>query len=461
MRERAGSTTMRLRQALNRSLFKETPADAVRFHGWEGALAAIAFLALLMALHLLRAGPTDALNSLWAEDGAIFLQGAMTLGSFDALTSTYAGYVVVVPRLIAETAMLAPLGDAPVVVNLASLLVVGLSGLAVWAGSAGHIHSPFLRGLLAALTVLSPVASLEAVVSASYVSWYMLFASFWLLLWRPATTWGAVAAGLFVLATALSTPGIVFLIPLGLLRAIAVRDRHDAVIAGAFTIGLAIQLPVTALSDESAVDPGWSSAIGTAYLQRVVDGGVLGEHLGGIAWGRWGWPFLIALVAAAALSFLLALRAAGTGRLLALIAVVTSIGMFAVSAYQRAAGEALRWPADVHFGFGGRYAIVPALLLVSAILVLLDPREGSARPGVRRWAVAGVTAVLLAGLVTSFDVSDPEVRTMAPWNQSLDEAASACGEGIGAAPIFIAPPGTAMYVTCERLESRYGAALAP
>jgi len=462
MRERAGSTMTRLRHALDRSLFKAPPTDALRLHGWEGALAAVAFIALLMVLHLLRTEPTDTLNSLWAEDGAVFFHGALSESFLDAITSSYAGYLVVVPRLISEVATITPLEDAPVVINLVSILLVALSGLAVWVGSAGHIRSPFLRGLLAALTVLSPVASLEAVVSGAYVPWYMLFASFWLLLWRPATTLSAATGALFIFATGLSSPGMAFFLPLALLRAVAIRDRRDLLIVGAFALALAIQLPVTLLSDEDPIDPLWSSMIVTSFLQRVVDGAVLGENLGGDAWKQWGWPFLIALTTALIGLFALALRKASSNRLAAVIAAGTSILMFFGSSYQRAAGEALHWPEAISHGLGGRYAIVPSLLLISAALLLLDPPERGPRPRAQQWPAFVVAAVLLLSLVTSFNVGNSEIRTMPSWTQSLRKAGAACEtKAIADAPIFVAPPGMAMYVPCERLESRYGATLAP
>ncbi|HEV2791656.1 MAG TPA: hypothetical protein VGV69_10195, partial [Solirubrobacterales bacterium] len=342
-------TIERLRGDLDRSLFRPSE-DRRRFGRGEGAVLLVAFLALATVLQLFRVGPGEALDSLWAEDGPIFLADAQDRGFLDALVSPYAGYLVLVQRLVAEVGAAVPLPDAAAAVALTSCLVIALSGLVVWFAAAGHIRSPFLRGLLVALTVLCPVAGLEAVVSGTYASWYMLFACFWLLLWRPATTWGAALGGLFILVTGLSNPGIFFFAPLALLRGLAARDRRDALIAGAFALVVAIQLPVTALSEESTIDPFWSEKIGTAYLQRVVDGSVLGEQLAGSAWEQWGWPFLIALSLGVALFLIVTAVRSHAHRLLAAIAVGTSVVMFAVSAYQRAVGEVLAWPADTSLG---------------------------------------------------------------------------------------------------------------
>lgn len=200
----SGKTVKRLRESLNRSLFLPSASEAVRFRGWEAGVILASFLALAASLQLLRIGPSTALNSLWAEDGTVFLGGALTHGFFDAVTTPYAEYLVVIPRLIGEVGAAVPLHDAPVAMNLAAVLLIAISGAVVWFASSGHIRSPYLRALLVMLTVLCPVSGIEAVASPTNVSWYTTFAVFWLLLWRPATTWGACLGGLLILATGLS-----------------------------------------------------------------------------------------------------------------------------------------------------------------------------------------------------------------------------------------------------------------
>ena len=96
-------------------------------------------------LQLFRVGPHNAFESLWAEDGPIYLQKALTAGFWHAVTSTYATYLVVGPRLLGELASLFPLRDAPAVMAVTAALVVGLCGLTVWFASAAHIRNPYLR----------------------------------------------------------------------------------------------------------------------------------------------------------------------------------------------------------------------------------------------------------------------------------------------------------------------------
>jgi hypothetical protein len=427
---------------------------------WEGALVVVSFLALAIVLQLFRIGPTEATTSVWAEDGPFFLGNALSYGFFDALGQTYAGYLVVAQRLIGELGALVPLADASIALALGACFVVALSGLAIWFASAGHIWNPYLRGLLVALTVLCPVASLEAVVSGTYVAWYMTFAAFWLLLWRPRSDWAAVLGGLFILITALSGPVVFFLIPLALLRGLAIRDRRDAILVGSFVLGLAIQVPATLLADENAVTPAWTSDILTAYLQRVVEGSVLGEELGGSLWKEAGWQFLIPTVLAIA-AFTAALVArARSGRLLAAIAIVTSIGMFLLSTYQRAVGAAMAWADSYYHGLGGRYAIVPALLLVSAILVLADARMRSDKGNLAAFLAAGAAALLSLGLVTSFSLGDRNQGVPA-WEDSLRQAAATCrSENAIAVPVDTAPAGSIVLLPCDEVLSAVGSSAA-
>lgn len=455
MRSGEESVLRRLRAELDRSLFPLAPAETRRVPGWEGMVLAVAFLALAAALQFFRAGPTASAKALFAEDGPVYLGGALTHGFFDSLTSPYAEYLVVVPRLLGELATIPPLRYAPETMNVAAVLLVAASGLAVWVASTGLIRSTSLRALLVALVLLPPVSGLETVVSTTNVAWYTSFAVFWLLLWRPASDWSAGLGALLILATGLSSPTIFFFVPIAVLRAIAIRDRRDALLVGAFTLALAIQLPVTALGSEHVTDPEWTSNIFTVFLQRIPTGLALGLELGGEAWEQWGWPLLIAIAVAVAVALVaLALRATA-GRLFALLAVATALVMFFGSAYTRGLGDEMVWPDHLFTAFGGRYAMIPVLLLASAAIVLVDSRLRGPRPS--RWPAIAVAVVLSVALVTSF--GGDANRDMPSWANSVRAGAAACrAKHATDATIVITPEGWTMTIPCERLESEYGAA---
>ncbi len=411
-------------------------------------------LALAVALQLLRLGGTPPLHSLWAEDGQVFLQGAFEKGFWEAVSSPYGGYLVLVPRLIGEAAAWLPVRDAAATTAILATVLVALSGLVVWLASAAHIANPWLRGSLVAALVLCPVAGLESIDSGAYVLWYMLFAAFWTLLWRPRSGLGAGLGALFLLATGLTTPGVWFFAPLAALRTLAVRGWRDAFMAGAFWAGALAQVPVLALNDESVVPPHWSADIWTAYLQRTLDGSLLGLRLGGFAWEKLGWALLVLLLAAGVAGLAIGWRRSSVpARWVAAIAIPTSLVMFVVSLYQRAVATEMIWPAGSYLGAGSRYAIVPALLLLSAALVLVDRssrREG--RP--LGLSLAGAVAVLAVALSigTSFYAGDSAARGTPSWETALDEAAVECrAKELTTAGVPTSPPGFGLQVPCDRI----------
>jgi hypothetical protein len=443
----------RLRSSLDESLFITMPAGETTLRRGEHLLVVIAVLALAVILQVLRLGPLDGLDSLWAEDGQIFFQQALVQDFWQTVFSPYAGYLVLVPRLIGEVGNLVPLRDAAAAVAIASGVVVALCGLAVWYASTAHIRNPYLRGTLVALTVLVPVAGLESVISGAYVLWYMLFASFWLLLWQPATPGGALLGALFLLATGLSTPGLWFFAPLAALRALAIRNSRDALIVGAYAVAAGIQVPVIASNSEAAVDPVWTSDIWTAYVQRVIDGAAFGEEIGGAAWAELGWPFLVVLLGCLVVGLVLGWRRSSrSARWLAAVAIPTSLLMFVASAYQRAVGSDMVLPAGIHTGAAGRYAIVPALLLVSAALALVDRLPRRSGPAWLSWVGIATVAILLAGLASSFYVGESVVRGTPRWGDALNGAGAACAaENLPEGRVATSPPGFGVIIPCEQL----------
>ena len=449
LRERASAA----RRFLDRNLFPDSPETEGKAAGWEKAGLIAALVALAIVAQLARLGWTASLDSLWAEDGSIFVQDAFTQGFPHTLWSEYAGYLVLVPRLIGEAASAFPLAEAPAVVSILSALLVALSGVAVWYATAGHLVNPYLRGTLVLLTVLTPVGGLETIASASSVSWYMLVAVFWLLLWRPRSYLGAGLAAAFIVLAALSNPGIWFFLPLAALRALAIRDGRDLTIVGAFFGAGLVQILVLALSDYEAVEPVWTSDIWTVLLQRVFDGMVLGLRLGGDAWVELGWPLLIGI--AACLLAGLAIGLARSGRRergFAALTVPIALAMFVISVYQRAVGTPMLWPPDHWGGQAGRYSIVPVMLLISVAFILIDRPPPRARWARGAWLIAATVAVLLISTAVSLPSKEIAARGTPPWDAALDAATAQClaADG-GEASLPISPPGFGLNLPCTAI----------
>ncbi len=440
------------RRHLDRHLFPDSPPAPGPEPGraWNALLAA-SLLAIAVVVQLARIGWTGSLDTLWAEDGAIYLQGALTDGFFGAITSEYNGYLVLVPRLIGEVGSAFPLRDAAAAMAVVSAFVVALCGLAVWHATAGVIASRHLRALLAGLTVFTAVGGTETVASAANVPWFMLVACFWLLLWRPRTQLGAVLAAAFIALTALSTPGTLFFLPLALLRAFCVRDGRDLAIAGAYFGANLVQGIAILRSDYEQVDPVWTADIWDVLVQRVVDGTVFGLRLGGEIWTLGGWPFLIALTIALVAALALGLWRTSPGvRYLAALAIPIALVAFVFSVYQRAVGAPMLWPPDVWNDAAGRYAVVPVMLLLSVILAMVDRAWRGRGWGDRRtWLGLGLAALILVSALVSLPARNLEARGTPPWSASVDKAELTCA----ATPeeevfVDISPPGFGFPLPC-------------
>jgi hypothetical protein len=278
----------------------------------------------------------------------------------------------------------------------------------------------------------------------------MLFAVFWILLWRPRSFNGAAWGALLVAATVLSNPGVWFLLPLAILRALAIRDGRDATIVGAYFGASAIQLAAMLGSSYESTEPLWTPDIWATLLQRVVDGAALGVRLGGGIWDELGWPYLVAVTVAVVGAFALGLaRGDGRARAFALVALPTALGMFVISVYQRAVATLMLWPEGTHGANAGRYAIVPTLIVISAGMVVAESwrRRGAAdrRPAIR----AAVVALVLVSVAVSLPAGHSSARGDTRWDEALDGAAETCAKDPDGYASFPTSPPFAMTLPCS------------
>src|SRR6202021_4096934 len=174
-----------------------------------------------------RAGPVPAWDSIYAEDLSIFLVQALQHPWH--LLVPAAGYLQLVTRLIAQFAAYLPLRDAAAGFAISGALVTTGCALFIFHASAGHVRSAVLRFVLALAVVLLPVAQLEIADSTVNSPWYLLFALFWAVLWRPRTRAGMAGAAAVGFLTAATTTMSVIVAPLLLARVIALpRLREHA-----------------------------------------------------------------------------------------------------------------------------------------------------------------------------------------------------------------------------------------
>jgi hypothetical protein len=443
-----GVSVGRLRRVLDRELFPYAPAPPPITA--RRALICAALALLCIVVQLVRMWSSVPLNSIWAEDAFTWIADALTRGFFDALTTTWNGYLQTSSRLVAEPVALLPVDWFAPAMTICGAAIVAGSAFVVWRASAGHIRSPELRAGLAAMLVLLPVVGVETLNNVTNSIWFLLFASFWVLLWRPATFGRAAAAAAFVFITAISNAAIVVFAPLAALRLLALRDRRDAVIVAGFAVGVAIQLaysinaPVLGeggghLNPAFAALPTshWDWSLVPAYAQRVIGGAVAGQRIDGFLWENLGTGLEVALGLLLLAFVALSLIGRPRTRIVVPLTVAASLGLFLVVGYRRPFfGMQFLWPHGTHNTLQAHYMVTPTLLLLSALFVQLDGRPLRLSPtSWNRLRVAAVAVVFVVALF-SLEVGESKVRGSPTWTHALDEGRSRCA-ATGAAEVKV------------------------
>lgn len=436
---------------LNRDFFRDAPPTSPP--GPLAATGAVLAGLLLVGVQLLRLRSSAPLNSLWAEDGFAWLTGAIHDGFLHTLVTPHDGYLQTLSRLVAEPVSLLPVRWFAPAMAIGGALIVAACVAIVWRCSAAYIQSPRLRLALCGLIVLTPAAGVEVFANVTNSIWFIQFATFWLLLWRPASFAAACAAAAILLLAALSTAGVILLFPVWLLRALAIRDRRDVVIVGAPAVGALAQVqPLLTQTHTFLGTPNWSFALFPAYAQRVLGGGVLGNRLAGDAWRALGVPFEVLLGAVfVALVLFAVVGVSRRAKLLVALTAALSVAMFVLSGYERGIVGFLLWPRGHSSPGNARYVICPSLLLLSAGFMALDDQLSLSRT--RRWhlAAAAVVVSLVALALTAFSPADHALRGTPTWSSSVAVARTQCARRqASSAELFVSPFGS-LEVPCHRL----------
>jgi hypothetical protein len=410
-------------------------------------LLLLAWVAAAALLQLVRAPGLPAWRVVWAEDGTIFLQQALTKSLPAALGTTYAGYLHVVPRLLAEPAAALPLGAAAAVMAVEAAVVVALLGAYVYVASATLFETRWARALLVLLFVFAPPAYTELGASLANLHWYGLVASFFALLHRPESRRQSVAGAAVVGLTALSDPMLALLLPLLTLRPGGLSEPRwgERLIPAAALAGLAVQALAILLASAGPERQAefWPPDLATIFAQRVAGPGLIGSEWFGDLWLRAGWA---AAFGALALLAVLVVRAAYRGdpvrRRHARLAAAAACALFAVPMAIRGTSE-MAPQLGVLFGGGARYTFAPIVLMWVPLLLLADRARG--------WAAR---LAVLAVLVVAGSSTGATERSLGPdWPRSVAHARTTCAAGATSARETIAPTNApwAVRLPCGRL----------
>ncbi len=362
------------------SLFAAAPARPLR---WSSVGLGTGAVLAGTAVSLLRQPGVGPLDTVWAEDGQIFLSAAVNNGPLDAVATSYAGYYHLVPRLLAQLVSYLPPELAAAGLAIGAAVCTALIALFVFVASGAHLRSTLSRLLVSAVVIVMPLAN-ENSNSPANLHWAGLYAVFWALIWRPRSLAGRVVAAAVVVLVAFSDILVLIYLPLALLRVVrrppeGGRDRHGLVLAALLAAGVAVQ--VTGLltgSSSRHLSPN-PVPVAKGYVLRVVPDAMLGERALGTDTHAVRWLALTA-VAWLLLAVVAALAWRGSTRPswpLAGMALVYSVALYAL-------------PVTLEGAAIPRYAAAPVMLLVTAMVAALQPRTAP-RPDAHRRAAPGLT----------------------------------------------------------------------
>jgi hypothetical protein len=399
------------------------------------ALLIIGFAAAVVSLgRLWLANHSSLTEIVWAEDG-LFPLCIVKAGFLACLTDPFAGYLLVLPRLLAGLVSLFPVAQWAIVTNLLAALIAGL----VAAGSfsvmrrfgAGRIVSM----LIALLPVIAPIVGLEALNALGSTYMLVLYLSTLIVAfpsrglqaqWTPT-----IFVGLLLLLTSLTIPLAGILLPIIVVQAI--RRVISLRAAAVWSIALALGLIAQVITAMGAANPR-HIAISFDTLQQWVYGvpeSILifwpGLNIGGFTLsGQFpipavfvtGWLFVLAIGVVAVLAWI-----RGGNRGVGIAALLLS-------------GLAFGLVPTIAGGANNRYFVVPCLLWAAALLVALDPWIQRTKP----WVLA-LIAVLIAVIWWPLVPASIWRATPAPaWSAEIARLKASCAVDPGKLETMIFTP---------------------
>ncbi|MBT5876372.1 MAG: hypothetical protein HOH43_23315, partial [Candidatus Latescibacteria bacterium] len=219
--------------------------------------------------------PFAAIN-FYAEDGSRFYHDAITIDFVDSLRKPIAGYYHLVPRVIGSVTALGPVSTAALVNYLLVVMVVAWISSTIYVSSVTTLKRPSARLVLAMGITLLPIVGFESIANSTNLHFLLLCGSSVVLLGQQSTRWQRINGTVLVVATGLSTPLLVSLLPLVVMRSWynhRESDRPGSPVIVGWMLGVAGQLFFVFLASEASRELGDNRSLQKTvflFLDRVV-----------------------------------------------------------------------------------------------------------------------------------------------------------------------------------------------
>lgn len=444
-------------------------ADRNKSAAWAAGVIGAAALALTAWLRL----PGLTRDTLWAEDGGVFLRQALASHFLIGVFDPYDGYLHLLPRVLAHVALrIGPLEAYAEQITWLSCGCVGLVGIAVFLLSRPHVPSVGSRLLLAAIPALLPVGPLEVLGNTANLHWYMLWLAPWILIHPTRRHLPNIAlAGLSFVAATTEIQTVLF----APLIWVALRTRRQWGGSIGLLLGLAMQ-GITFVSFPRSVSKDavpWD--LGSVIIGWLLQGGVSSVESSassaGVAWTYFGGALLVVPIA-------LLVTPIVTGAVRGRSTLFAVLGFVGVSAALWFAAQVFNNRAFMNYSSFTdeewlkfdflRYAAAPAMFTLGSLALASGgfrwckesrgPVSGVkyGRRG-RRWAT--ICATIIAAIMVFGFFPPTSSRADGPsWQAQVAAGRSACAADplLADVPALVAPRGwefERVAISCNRLRS--------
>ena len=413
-----------------------------------GITAALAVLASAAAWFRL---PPTTQQTVWAEDGTIFLNDAISGAPASHLLAGYAGYLQLLPRLIADVVIrTVDIADAGIMINLASCAVVGLGASLVYWCARDVIAARPLRLVLCSITVFAPLAPIELLGNAANLHWFFIWITLWILLYQPRTRIGAWMLAIVTLIGAMSEIQVLVLVPLLLVN---VRGHNVWPPRIGLAVGLVAQIITTLLSPRVAHAGGLGGALRAYVGQVALPNFAANRQTMTAALGEQALVWEVLAIAPFVLAVLVCLRwGSALQRVAALYLVPGSFVIWVVDSYLNGYGGSPLHHAPFVFI---RYAVIPSMLLLASIVVAAQVLA-SRRAPIARIGTAAVAALVVL-MVVQYIPTETNRSNGPTWANAIGAARKSCeSSASGMNQLVVTAPRTktALWtfpISCERL----------
>lgn len=440
----AAETAPGLRARAGALLFPAAPDGGI---GRWPVVFGVAFVLLTAAVSLARQSGPGALDSIWAEDGLTFYQATFHQNLLRALFTPNNGYLQLAPRILIALIALFPVSWAAALMAVTGALASSACALLVYHASAATVPSRAARLSFALPAAILVFGQSEVGNNIVNLQWYLIYATFWMLLWNPHTRGRRALAGVVLFAAVGSDPLALMFLPLLALRLWTRPVRESAWQIGGIAAGVVLQgiAVVRGSLATRPVTPHYSVPFALHGYVRFVFGTTLASsrELSHAGLSRPLDAKLIGILAVFAIAVAALLLSRRANWMLAALCALASVGFFCLTTMQGGS-------------YNDRYAVPAVLLLLTGLAALCSSPGQHVRIGNDRRLLniptVALCVLVFANLVANYHGGSAPRAGQPSWSSQLAAGKAECRRGgATSARLDTAPAGWSVTVPCARL----------